>query len=300
MKYEMKDYIPMVSSLARQYTSKESSSISEEKAKQFMEAVLFTMELAQKEQGKSEEKDELSQQNLTAKETYLLGGKILVQRFQVLQKKYDLCMKHFDSYGVLCLEEVMKKGFPAFFQYYDLTYEPQNELLTLDYPVLYDVHKKHGICAIEEYLDAIQIEQKFLQLFDRQQMITILEQIDASYEELFINITEHIYDFFLEYRLHTLLEDEKGKVLSQTQFFHIMDQAKREFHASLKSKLKQNEQDFNAKYSNRTIQSVNQQEQMPEKQIQEQINEIAGYLDRCYQDICIRKYYKYKAAVSRE
>ena len=170
----------------------------------------------------------------------------------------------------------------------------------MDYPVLYDVPKKHGICAIEEYLDAIQIEQKFLQLFDRQQMITILEQIDASYEELFINITEHIYDFFLEYRLHTLLEDEKGKVLSQTQFFHIMDQAKREFHASLKSKLKQNEQDFNAKYSNRTIQSVNQQEQMPEKQIQEQINEIAGYLDRCYQDICIRKYYKYKAAVSRE
>ena len=48
MKYKMEDLVPIVAKLAEGYTSKESTSITYERAQQFMEAVLYSMQEAEK------------------------------------------------------------------------------------------------------------------------------------------------------------------------------------------------------------------------------------------------------------
>lgn len=281
MNYKMKDLIPMVSTLARQYTSKESSSVSEEKAKQFMEAVLFTMKLTTYPDLQKENQT-LKKKELSAKEVYLLGGELLLNMFQKVQTKYYTCMESFESYGVICLEEVMKKGMPAFFQFYDLTYEPQNELLTLDYPILYNTHGKHGICVIDTYIKAIEIEQQFLQLFETQTIQEILKKINPFYEEAFLNIAESVYDYFLEYRVTSLLKEQEkageGEV-SRTQFLTCMEEAKKEFYILLSTKIK----------------AVETAPSRKEKQLQNMIS----YLELSYKDIAIRNYYKYTKKITK-
>ena len=48
MKYEMEDLVPIVAKLAEGYTSKESTSITYERAQQLMEAVLYSIREAEK------------------------------------------------------------------------------------------------------------------------------------------------------------------------------------------------------------------------------------------------------------
>ncbi|NLG04860.1 MAG: hypothetical protein GX567_13670 [Clostridia bacterium] len=46
-----------------------------------------------------------------------------------------------DDYGIVCLRDTFYKGIPAFLLHYDAKNKPQETILTLDYPILKDLHE---------------------------------------------------------------------------------------------------------------------------------------------------------------
>ena len=186
MKYEMEDLVPIVAKLAEGYTSKESTSITYERAQHLMEAVLYCIHEAERaEQFSLVQKDELS-----PKRMYAIGVKRVEDKTKETLDLYNGIMAHFSSYENQCLYDTVVKGLPEFFKWYDCKYDPQNTILTLDYPILMDISEHTGIDKIYDFLLCIQLEKKFLNKFPPEYVMEILSKYDKQYKLIIENLCE--------------------------------------------------------------------------------------------------------------
>lgn len=188
MQYEMEELLPIVAELAAKYTSKESSSVTYEKAEQLMQAVIYTIEELRFSEGDALRTD------YSAADAYQMGYEILCRRVIKCQETYNGMIESFDSYGNEFYEDTVVKGLPQFFLYYDVRFCPQDHILTLDYLTRdFDV-KLSGIDQITAYLDSIVEEQKFLHRFSRESVLYTLMQWNIDYRELPVNLAQVMQD----------------------------------------------------------------------------------------------------------
>ncbi len=184
--YEAEDLVPIVAELAKRYTSGESSSITYEAAGRLMEAVLYCI----REFEKGEAFSLTTGKKLPAGKCYERGLELVEKKVQDALKLYNRMMLYFSSYGNRCLQDTVGKGMPEFFKWYDYRLNPQDTLLTLDYPILMDLSADTGIDRIYGYLLCISLEQKFLRKFHRDFVREALAEYDSRYQWMIDNLCE--------------------------------------------------------------------------------------------------------------
>lgn len=183
--YTMEELIPIVGKLVERFTGGESSSVTYERARQFMEAVIYCIAHF------DDEKSALMPQDVpTALEAYRIGYDAVIEKVKKTQKKYNGLMGFFDSYGNQIYEDTVQKALPGFFLYYDVRFAPMENLITMDYPVLGLDMNLEGIDRIGQYIDAIWEEQQYLMQFPRNYVISKLVSFHPQYEKEYINIKE--------------------------------------------------------------------------------------------------------------
>ena len=183
--YAMEDLIPIVGSLTEEFTSKESSSVTYERARQFMEAVVYC--ISHFETGNHV----LATNGMpTAVEAYKFGFNSVVEKVKDTQKKYNELMQFFDPYGNRNYQDTVEKALPGFFLYYDVKYAPMENVITMDYPVFGMDMNLEGIDMIRQYIDAIWDEQCYLMKFPREYVISELRSFHPFYEKEYFNIKE--------------------------------------------------------------------------------------------------------------
>ena len=183
MDYQMEELLPIVSELAQKYAGYESTSITYEKAQLLMEAVLFCLS-----EYNSSAKDSLVQKDISVKEQYNIGAKLLSEKVENIRKIFNEISFQFEDFGVKCLYDTVQKGIPQFLKWYDIKFCPQNTILTLDYPLLIDCSSLTGADAVYKYIWAIQTEQIFLGKFDRNYVMLVLEKYNSEYRDMIENI----------------------------------------------------------------------------------------------------------------
>lgn len=192
LEYEMEELVPIVAKLTEQYTSKESSSIRFETARQLMEAAIYCIHHSEYMVDNNEKSSADVMVNrarhMSAKEAYERGYHILVEKVKRLNVKYSSLLSYFNSYRNQAYYDTIVKGMPAFFLYYDAKFAPQNHILTLDYPTLRFIGDVQGVDAIELYLNYTEYEQTFLKAFPEEYILKTLELYHTDYEELLINV----------------------------------------------------------------------------------------------------------------
>ena len=184
--YEAEDLVPIVAELAKRYTSGESSSITYEAAGRLMEAVLYCI----REFEKGEAFSLTTGKKLPAGKCYERGLELVEKKVQDALKLYNRMMLYFSSYGNRCLQDTVGKGMPEFFKWYDYRLNPQDTLLTLDYPILMDLSADTGIDRIYGYLLCISLEQKFLRKFHRDFVREALAEYNSRYQWMIDNLCE--------------------------------------------------------------------------------------------------------------
>ncbi len=197
MNYEMEELLPIVGRLAERYTGIDSTSISYEKAEQFMGAVLYCIH-----EGEMEEENAVAVvQGISARQAYE-NGKINVERkVKAALELYHKILPDFCAYENPYLSDTFLEGLPQFFQRYDMEFEPQDTILTLDYPILEDLSKYTGIDKIYDYVVCIGLEQDFLRIFPesyvrkvlRQYYTEKLDMVDNICEVLLMDVAKHIF-----------------------------------------------------------------------------------------------------------
>ena len=93
MRYNIEELIPIVAKLAQGYTSKESTSISYEKAQQLMEAVIYCIH-----EGERDIFLPVSKTDLAAEKMYEIGVKCVEEKTRKTLAQYNDLMTHFLSY----------------------------------------------------------------------------------------------------------------------------------------------------------------------------------------------------------
>lgn len=185
MPYEAEELMPVFQKLARRYTSNESTSVSYERAQVLMEAVLYCIreffcpedtaldcfQIKKKENGTFLQGAAL----IPVETAYEEGLKRVREKAGRAKTCYDGILGHFSDYGLECLSDTVIHGMPAFFLYYDPWYEPQNHRLTLDYPILGGIGARTGVDAIFYYLQAIEMEQSFLEKMGEEYVREVLK-----------------------------------------------------------------------------------------------------------------------------
>ena len=192
MKFEMEELVPLVAELAESYTSFDSTSITWEKAEQLMEAVLYCIHELEITKN-AEISPELVSDRMSAQQAYRTGLRYVEKKAKAALDLYNETLSDFVCYGNRCLYDTFVKGLPEFFKRYDARYEPQNTILTLDYPLLADLSEYTGIDRIYEYILCIRLEQRFLSRFPEKYVRDILSKYDRFYRDMIENICEIVF-----------------------------------------------------------------------------------------------------------
>lgn len=189
MDYEMEELVPIVGKLAEKYTSHESTSITYEKAEQLMGAVLYCIHELWESSGNAPSLNK----KLSAQRAYEMGAAYVREKTGKALDLYNRILPEFCHYENKCLYDTFVKGIPEFFKWYDVQFEPQNTILTLDYPLLKDISEYTGIDKIFEFIKAIGLEQIFLKLFPAGYVINILSKDNRNWQESMDNICEIVF-----------------------------------------------------------------------------------------------------------
>ncbi len=174
----MEELLPIVAKLSEKYTGGDSTSVTYETAQELMEAVLYCVR--EYEQNQTYGYELTSEFGIAAAECYRRGYELVVRKVKKMRLFYNKLVSRFCSYGCRNYEDVMTKGLPEFFRRYDPLFAPQKTILTLDYPTLLPVEGLSGIDAIEQYLNNISLEQRFLGAFDESCVCEVLSSCDWS------------------------------------------------------------------------------------------------------------------------
>lgn len=215
MDYEMEELVPIVGKLAEKYTANESTSITYEKAEQLMGAILYCIHELKEFNGNSLALNE----KIPAQRAYEIGAAYVKEKTEIALNLYNRIMPGFYHYESQCLYDTFAKGIPEFFRWYDIQFEPQNTILTLDYPVLKDISGYTGIDRIFEFIKCIGLEQKFLNSFPVGYVTNILFKIDRNWKESMNNICETVFTYVTGHILtgKSLAEFE----LEQTDYLYM-------------------------------------------------------------------------------
>lgn len=171
----------------------------------------------------------VSEDGLSVKKMYELGVIRVEEKVKETLKLYNEIMTDFSSYENTRLYDTVAKGLPEFFKWYDCKFEPQNTILTLDYPVLFDLSEYTGIDRIYDYVRCIQLEQRFLKKFSPEFVTSILFKYDKSYQLMIDNICEIVL-------MNVICHILSGKRLSEYQSLQTLIQ--KENLNSLRERLK--------------------------------------------------------------
>lgn len=219
MDYEMEELVPIVGKLAEKYTAHESTSITYEKAEQLMGAVLYCIHEVKEINGNLL----VSNEKIAAQKAYEMGMAYVKEKTEKALGMYNKIMPGFYYYENQCLYDTFVKGIPEFFKWYDIQFEPQNTILTLDYPLLKDISEYTGIDKIFEFVTSIGLEQKFFKLFSVGDVTNILSRINRNWKESMDNICETVLTYvsghILTGKTLTVFELEEGDYLYLQKLF---------------------------------------------------------------------------------
>lgn len=188
MDYEMHELVPVVGALAEKYTGHEHTSITYEKAEQLMEAVFYCIREAEKEG----EGYGLKGERLTAPKTYEIGRHLVEKKIKDSLDLYNHIAATFYDYGNPNLRDVFLKDLPEFFRFYNHQFEPQNTIIILNYPVLKEGFEDTGVDKIWNFLVSVNLEQKFLHSFPKEELLHIFQKYDVAEEASTENLCEII------------------------------------------------------------------------------------------------------------
>ena len=223
MEYPMEELIPILAELTDRFTSKESTSVTYERARELMEAIMYCIRQCEMQGNLVDRK------GLSAREAYQYGYQSLIEKIKNTQDMYNEMILHFCAYGNENYQMTVTRALPGFFRYYNPQFAPQETIITMDYPTICPVTDACGIHAIATYIEYIYYEQIFMGAFPQDYVYQVLTKFQASYRKQYYNICIIILRHVLG---HMVIDKKLGQECGEEEY------------DSLKSIIRENDQQW--------------------------------------------------------
>lgn len=183
----LEEVLPLLAKRARKYTSAESTSVTNETARQILLSILYCLE-----------ETNASSTDLTA------GTESVEQRFasglkrkqQLIQDTKSL-LEHIQAHLLPIEMDVYKRtiltGIPPFLQDYDVQFGAHLSPGSIDYQLCMEIEGLSGIDFMAEYLNRFHLEETFLSYFPVSVIREVLRGYHSDYENLLVNIFQIVF-----------------------------------------------------------------------------------------------------------
>ncbi|WP_455682617.1 DUF6179 domain-containing protein [Thomasclavelia sp.] len=164
------------------------SSVSKERGQALMDANIYLigLYLKQFEIIKSIE----CLRTVAIKEIYNQGCRLLKELLHYSKIEVEQFLKELMKIDLYVYHDTLYRGLPLFFTSYNFDYNPQDTILTFDYPTYKQLSNKQGIERFLEYFKLVQLENSFYKLFSVDQITKMLFYYHPDYQALIFNVTK--------------------------------------------------------------------------------------------------------------
>ncbi len=179
----------------RQYNHSESSSVRVDTAEYILRSILYTLDLGLM--------DDQNDQQLLSKLNYSPVISIYQRGLEALEEQLkesrflyqQLTMSQLD-HGTVAYESTILQAIPEFFSKYDLSFGAHDTITSIDYPVYNDDCTVSGIRYIKQYLQKLELENRFCLAFSPTSIKRLLQRYGYIYgidhRDTLANISEII------------------------------------------------------------------------------------------------------------
>ena len=189
------DIISLLGERVEKFTMGDSSSVTKETAERILGSILYCIKSDSNNTIKNSTLDKslIKEENLDIRTAFYNG--LLIKKEKIKKAKI-LCeniKREFYFIDNCYYKDIIWKGMDAFFKNYDVEFNPQYNVLTLDYPLYIEIENLSGIDLIYEYLKRFYIEERFLKKFE----IYVIEEVLRGYNDNFNNLVINICKIIL-------------------------------------------------------------------------------------------------------
>ncbi|MFQ7000557.1 MAG: DUF6179 domain-containing protein [Clostridium sp.] len=155
------DIIYLLGERVEKFTMGDSTSVTKETAERILGSILYCIKSDSNNTIKNLDKSLIKKENLDIRTAFYNG--LLIKKEKIKKAKI-LCediKREFCFIDNCYYKDIIWKGMDAFFKNYDVEFNPQYNVLTLDYPLYIEIENLSGIDLIYEYLKRFYIEERF-------------------------------------------------------------------------------------------------------------------------------------------
>lgn len=186
-KTTLEEVLPLLAKRVRKYTCGESTSVTNETARQILLSILYCLEET------NASSTDLTAGTESAEERFASG----LKRKQQLIVDTKSLLTHIQAHLLPIEMDVYKRtiltGIPPFFQDYDVQFGAHLSPGSIDYQLCMEVEGLSGIDFIAEYLNRFHLEETFLSYFPVWVIREVLRGYHSDYENLLVNIFQIVF-----------------------------------------------------------------------------------------------------------
>lgn len=184
--------IPLLAELILKYTTGESSSVTVEAAQRLLGSFLYSTD-AYLKSFRYKETAIYCLSNSCAAEIYEKGQALIRACQEQTLLLYEDVRDHKLDIPIKAYHCTIDEDLPDFLNKYDLLFNAQETMATMDYPLLFDDMRLQGIFYIEQYLKKLTMETDFCHLFSPADINQLLINYGRVYR---IDISESLINAF--------------------------------------------------------------------------------------------------------
>jgi len=174
---------------AKKYNGLDSTSMTEERVRDLLESILFSLAVLA-------EKDGLSAQAMSERDFSQLlvqGQTLLEEKRKAAQTQWSRICLEAPNFGNVFFNETIK-SVGGFFKLYDVYYQAHQIPCSIDYPLMKSVPESmKGVCYIERYLECISLEVRFLNRIGAENVLAFFQKSVPDYRESYMNLCENVF-----------------------------------------------------------------------------------------------------------
>lgn len=164
------------------------SSVSKERGQALMDANIYLIGLYLKQFEAVKSIEYLKKYAI--KDIYVQGSNLIKQLLHFSKLEVEKFVKELVKIDLYVYHDTIYRGLPLFFTNYNFDYNPQDAVLTFDYPTYRQLTNKQGIERFLEYFKFVQLENNFNKLFSTSLLNKMLFYYHCDYRNQIFNITK--------------------------------------------------------------------------------------------------------------
>ncbi|MGN1032356.1 MAG: DUF6179 domain-containing protein, partial [Intestinibacter sp.] len=177
----------------KKYCKGSSTSVTVEVGEQLLEAIYYTIDASLVDDFNMDKAIDLFKKN-PIKDLYKEGEKKLKNLFDETRDLYTrVCENKYDT-ELIAYNDTLIEEFGKSFDVYDMEFNPHDIDISVDYPLIFGDLDQRGIYYVKNYLETIEIENRFCNCFDNEDVETLLDinakRYKLNYRDLLTNVFE--------------------------------------------------------------------------------------------------------------